>query len=70
MKWLKKIWYAFFPHDEWTEVHPAIYYEADRLIRTTENFPEKEKWRICPAFEDRNRIIGVVWIGKRRRNNE
>lgn len=70
MKRLRKLWFKIFPHYTWSYVCPHTYSHAEKLIHATAELPEEEQYRICPQFEDRNRVVGVVWLGKRKRVTE
>jgi hypothetical protein len=70
MKKLIRRWFLkHFPKYEWSDERMTDYERADKMIRDTAHLPEHERWDVSPR-EDSNRIIGIVWIGKRKRITE
>ncbi len=60
MKTILKWWYATFPTYKETDVRFVTWKEADKLMKADST------WKLS-KIEDKNRIIGMVWICKPER---
>lgn len=63
---LRKLWYRVFKKYRRLELRCLCYSDADKLIRATEHKLESERWEIAEE-ENRNPIVGVVWMERRER---
>lgn len=70
MKRLRKLWLRLFPKYVVHEQRFVSYADADKMIRESAEWPEIERWDIYPELEDKNRVIGSVFICRRTRITE
>ena len=70
MKTLRRLWLRLFPQYDSLETMCVSYHEADQMIRDSAGRPEEKQWVICSRLEDRNRVIGICWLERRRRITE
>ena len=63
---LKKIYYKIFKTYKVLETRCVTWNEGDKLIRTTYNKPENERW-VLAKEEDMNNIIGTVYLCRKVR---
>lgn len=64
MKFLKRLFYRWFPRYRQLEVKFCSFEMADALIRSN---PQPAEWVICHRLEMRNDCFGYVYIEKRIR---
>jgi len=61
-RWLRRAYYKQVPHYLRLELRCVTYWDGDKLIRQNEGKKTVEEcWRIAPE-EDRNRVMGTVWL--------
>jgi len=56
----------FFPTYERLELLCVSYEKADKMIRDSVGKPEDKQWDIAIPEEDYNRVIGVVYLERKR----
>lgn len=66
LKRIRKIFFWIVPTYRRFEVGCFNYSDADKLIRESVGKPENEQWVIAPE-EDRNRVVGIVYLESRER---
>jgi hypothetical protein len=70
IKQLRRLWLKWFPKYESLETMFVGYETADRMIRHSQGRPQDQQGVICSRLEDNNRVLGAVWIERRRRITE
>lgn len=66
---LKKLYYKIFKHYKVLETKLVSYQAGDRMVRETHDKPEAERW-VLAKEEDTNRVIGMVYLCRKRRVTE
>ena len=70
MKILRKLYLRLFPQYEILERKMLAYYEADRILRETAGKEESERWQLDTEKEDNNKIVGIVYLCRKKRITE
>lgn len=69
-KKLRRLFFRFFPCYRRLDLRFVTYREADDLIRESHGKSESLQWIIASKEEDRNHMIGMVYIERRERITE
>lgn len=64
---IKGLYYRVFKKYRRLEIKCCTYATGDILIRQNVGKPECEQWVLAIPEEDRNRVIGVVYLERRER---
>ncbi len=67
MKKFRRLYYRYFKHYRILERALADYGEADKLIKDSNAWLEKDRWVLDTAIEDYNVNIGMVYLCRRER---
>ena len=70
MKKLRQLYYRWFMRFRRLEIRCVTYQEGDRLIRDSVGKPEDQRWELALPEEDKNKVIGVVYLERRVRITE
>lgn len=63
---MKKLFYKIFKCYNVLETKAVTYREANKMIEETKDKPEAERW-VLAKEEDRNHVIGIVFICRKVR---
>lgn len=66
MKYLRKLYYRWFPTYERLEMKLFSYREGDALLKENDSKPDDQKWHLAKE-EDANQNYGFVYLERRRR---